>query len=208
MIPAEMLQTALRYQADVSERMIGRLGDPERPVAAVIAAFAVLSGDGDHCEIGTLWGGSAIVTAMLKQHYGMAGQVCCIDPFDGYYVGIYPYAVPNDKLKVPVSIDIVLRNADMFGVAHRLEFIQAKSQPWPIDEHNFSSALIDGDHWGMAPLYDWLSLEDIVSKYIAFDNYDPTEYPNVVAAVDVALNESEWKCCYNDNNIFILENKE
>ena len=47
--------------------------------AAVLAE--VVNVDGDHLEIGTMWGGTAIIAALVKKNNGFKGQVIVIDPF-------------------------------------------------------------------------------------------------------------------------------
>jgi len=165
--------------------MLGRLA-LEHDNALIMACFAAV--DGDHLEIGTMHGGSAILVAMLKRELGLSGNVTCIDPLDGYYAGTR-YACPADPLThVPVTIETIRENERRFGV--KLDVIQAKSIPFPVAGRRFATAYIDGDHWGIAPVMDFINCMMVTERYIIFDNCS-APHPDVMRACEAA--EAAWR---------------
>lgn len=200
--------SALKYRDVVKREMQGRLGDPDRDTAAIAAFFSALSGRGDHCEIGVLWGGSAITSALTRREYGVHGKVYCIDPLDGYYMDHPVHARSNDDLLVPISEETLVTNAQHFGVMDDLVIVKSRSHPWPdsLAFNNFSSAFIDGNHWGMDPLNDWINLRNRTSGYIMFDNCEP-QYPDVVAAVHAASFHPRWAEYYRNQDVVVFERK-
>ena len=165
-----------------------------------LTCAALAAGDGDHLEIGTLYGGSAILIALAKLKAGLKGSVYCVDPLDGYYGG-------KDQSGVRVSPEQVRFNAEMCGVNKWINLIQAYSQPWPklLDSRTFVSAYIDGDHWNGTPLKDWMSVKDIVSGYVVFDNYD-IEHLDVMLTCDLhAGMDPEWEVVLQEEITFIVK---
>ncbi len=179
----------------VNERIYGRMCYEQNNCNYLAWAIAQ-AGNGDHLEIGTLHGGSAILAALVKQQCGFSGDVWCIDPLNGYYVGT-PYGCPVDWVsKIAVSPETLAGNVAAFGLEDRIHWIQAKSLPFPeqLKDHAFASAFIDGDHWGDAPLLDWASCKDRVSRMVVFDNDDRATHPAVMKAVEVARSDPFWTC--------------
>lgn len=180
--------------ADVLSRMHGRMGDPGVDNAATVGAFAVLGGPGDYVEIGTLWGGSAMVVALMKKYFRVPGKVYCVDPLDGYHVreGLF---VPNEKMEAPVTPETLWENASIFGVEDMIVSVPRLSFPWPeeLTDNVFTVAYIDGDHVGKMPMNDWESVSPRTSRFVLFDNYEP-QYGDVVAAVDQLAAKGEiWR---------------
>lgn len=152
----------------------------------VLAQSIVWAGHGDHLEIGTLFGGSAILAALVKKAYDISGNIICIDPLEGYY------GEPIDPVsELPITIEVVLENITKFALDDRIKLVQAKSQPWPLSiEDEFVSAFIDGQHDYKSCLSDWLNCKNCVSKVIQFDNFG-IDYPQVCNVVSQAT-QSEW----------------
>jgi len=137
--------------------------------------------DGDHLEIGTLWGGSAIGVAMAKQ----SGEVYCIDPFNY-----------TDKIagrgERKVTIEEVKENIAMLGVT-TVHLYKQKHPPMPpsLEKHKFDTALIDGEHTLDACLANWMDVKDRVDKYILFHDIDFVR--RVKPVWKLALQDPEWK---------------
>jgi hypothetical protein len=179
----------------VNQRIYGRMCDEQHNCNYLAWAIAQ-AGPGDHLEIGTLHGGSAILAVLVKNQFGLAGNVVCVDPLDGYYIGT-PFEHPVDWVSnIPVTPETLAGNISAFGLDQRISWVQAKSIPWPeeLGGHTFASAYIDGDHWGEAPLADWLNVRHRVGRMIVFDNVDMAAHPAVCAAVAQAKNDPQWKC--------------
>lgn len=179
-----MVNTRLiRILAEKVQRdMLGRMA-LEHDNAIIVARYAAR--DGDHLEIGTLHGGSAILVALTKQLLGFSGKVVCIDPLDGYYKNTMRGMNYDPITQVPVSLSTLQENVKRLGVTDRIEIIQARSIPWPIRDREFETAYIDGNHWDGVPMLDWLNVRKVTRQYVAFDNCDP-KHPDVVTACECA----------------------
>lgn len=155
------------------------------PEARLLAKAVYLAGDGDHLEIGSMWGGSAILAARVKQHYGLAGKVVCVDPLtDGDCSPGFPGGHPDEA--------IVRGNFAMMGVADRLELHTVYSSPWPFDSsRRFASALVDGNHFAPWPLTDWQNVRRVCDLVLYHDLY-PHE-PAVMEAVAIIRADPEWQ---------------
>ncbi len=163
------------------------------------------AGDGDHLEIGTLFGGTAILAALIKQELGYQGDIWCVDPLDGYYVGT-PYEYPVDPVSgVPINEETVWANARAFGVEERLHIIARPSQPWPpeLRARTFASAFIDGDHWGEMPWRDWECVYPRTTRYVIFDNYDD-RHPAVQQTCRAAERNVCWQREFAGGITFIV----
>ena len=143
-----------------------------------------LSGAGDYIEIGTLFGGSAILAGKYCK-----GHVYCIDPLDGYYA---KGRVDKGTNLLP-SPKIVRENWESFGLdLDRLHIYAHKHPPWPEELKNkrFDIGYIDGEHTHEAAMQDWDALKDRVDKYIIFDN---TEKRGVMDAFEEAVQHPDWE---------------
>lgn len=169
----------------VKENMLGRIAD-EQGNTALMAETTLCHGN--HLEIGSMHGGSAIVVALLKKHNGFDGKVTCVDPLDGYYTGTYYESHVDPLTGVPVSLETIQENMRRFDV--EIEVIQAKSSPFPVYDRTFTTAYIDGDHWNDAPIIDFINAAMVTEKYITFDNCG-TRWADVLRACHIA--EQTWK---------------
>jgi len=170
---------------EIHEGMEGRYaGEPYD--WGLMAQMIVWAGDGNHLEIGTLFGGSAILAASTKVEFGISGQITCVDPLTGYYGN------PTDiQSATNVTADAVKRNADIFGVKERIELITELSSPWPLGERRFVSAFVDGAHDYNTVMSDWLNCSEFVDKVIQFDNYDLRHY-QIAQVVMMAIAHPSW----------------
>lgn len=180
-----MLRTIDKIIQNVKDKMLGRIADEQFNVRLMAATTLC---NGDHLEIGTLHGGSAIVVALLKKHYGYSGRVVCIDPLDGYYPNSKRYKKTDILTKIPICVETLQENMKRFDV--ELEIVQAYSDPFPIAGKRFATAYIDGDHWNGIPLKDWNAVKEITDNFVTFDNCD-FNHPDVLTACRIA--ESDWK---------------
>lgn len=186
----------------VKDNMIGRMADEQNNTA--LMAETTLC-DGNHLEIGTLHGGSAIVVALLKKEHGFTGNVYCIDPLDGYYLDSNCpqkwQAMIDPISKVPISIETIKENIKRFDV--ELNIIQKSSIPYPLNGEAFSTAYIDGDHWGNVPTLDFMNIQSHIEKFITFDNCDD-RHPSVQSACRYA--EKIWMPYKREGIICIVKN--
>jgi hypothetical protein len=131
--------------------------------------------DGDHLEIGTMWGGSAILAALVKQDYGFEGKVVVIDPF-----------CDSDGAHGHPNADIFWSNAEKLGVKDRMELIQEYSHPWPLKDRKFATALIDGNHNDPWPERDWNNVKECADVVLIHD------YCHRESAVFALVESIEW----------------
>jgi len=188
-----MLTLARELVQRINREMTGRIAC-EGDNSAIMATYAAIPGD--HLEIGTLHGGTAVLVALMKSVLNLPGRVVCIDPLNGYYKnrkGYGPANMDDTLLPVPVTPETVMKNANKFGVLDRIEIVQACSCPWPIVEgRRFTSAYIDGDHWDDYPTRDWQNCAKVTDRHIIFDNVDD-RHPSVKSAVTLAVSSVNWR---------------
>lgn len=195
------------YAEEIIQRVVAGIDGRVAIEAAdvnILAWAVARAGDGNHLEIGTLFGGSAIITALVKAELGLKGRVTCLDPLDGYYLGT-PFACPVDPVCTkPITAERVRKNAEAFGV--ELEIIAKKSQPFPEElmDRRFVSAYIDGDHWGDGPMLDWLNVKARTDRIVVFDNND-AKHPAVQKAVEEAIKDPAWKLIFLGGISAVLE---
>jgi hypothetical protein len=206
-ITKESIDIAGRVVAEIAANG-GRAADGGISLPFLIS-MAQAAGDGDHVDIGTLYGASvgtlygasAIGVALMKKETGQKGDVYCIDPYDDETRDANVHG--NEGLSTPVSAseEALMHNAEHFGV--ELKLIKKYSHPWPeeLEENTFASAYIDGDHVADGPRNDFNNLAGRVSGYIGTDNFEE-EYPDVVASMLEAMDTDEWFLLYK-NLIFI-----
>ena len=107
-------------------------------------------------EIGTLWGGSAIMAALSNPNL----RIITIDPLEGY------------RNEFPTCDDI-LENFLSFNVAHQIALVKTKSDPWPLPQEFVADAvMIDGDHSLEVLKSDWENAKKVSQKFILIHDYD------------------------------------
>jgi len=137
-----------------------------------------------YLEIGTLWGGTAIIAALAG-----AKKVITIDSMDGIRWTepdpFYPHEI--------VTKERILRNFQEFGIEDRVELVHAKSFPFPVKDIYPDITLIDGGHGGDV-IDDWESVKDITKKIILFHDYKRGDLPMVAHVVNVLVRDDEdWE---------------
>ena len=193
---------------DVEENIIGRvankIGSRRTQSTEILLEFVEKAGGGNHLEIGTLFGGSAIAVALLKQRLNRSGIVICIDPLNGYYNDGTPDFIDTQSGKA-VTPEVLFENIKRFGVGQRIVVMQAKSVPCPdFINIKFSTAYIDGEHESGVPLKDWICIKDIVTRFVIFDNYADT-HPDVQNAGRIAKNNPDWREVYDEDITYVVE---
>jgi hypothetical protein len=171
---------------EIASKIEGRsIIDPHN--AGILAQAVANAKHGDHIEIGTLFGASAILVACTKKEFGSGGTVYTIDPLE------YGKLTFTDKLTgLMATTDIVMENASKLDVEDKIEIITEKSYPFPLPEDKtFASGYIDGDHWNGMPMKDWLNLKKRVTYTIIFDDYC-TGKTEVIDTVNFAMQDRDW----------------
>lgn len=172
---------ALGKHAEINEKINGKSAMTPQD-AAILAQAVRNAGDGDHLEIGSLFGGSAILAALTKKLYGLSGGIVCIDDLE----------MTGDN--------VILKNAALFGVDDIITVYLVKSNPFPF-QRRFVSTLIDASHdygWCLA---DWKNAKQYTDKYIIFHDYDPS-HMGVVDATKEAM--QEWRPVFLAEHTLVL----
>jgi len=160
-----------------------------------ICQMALNAGAGDHLEIGTSWGASAIAVALAKRAAGLPGKVYCIDP--------YP---KKRKAKLvggleQATISAARRNFKAAEVD--VTIVRESSDPFPkkLKDIRFVSSYIDGQHLGDMPYKDLMACAERTQHFIGVDNYEEG-YPDVLDAVHKFALQQEWNL-YFKNFLFV-----
>ena len=135
----------------------------------ILTQAIINSGNGNHLEIGSLFGGSAIIAALTKKEFDIGGSIYCIDDTKA------------------TGKDYITDNLKLFGVNDRVSLHIGKSNPFPLQQR-FSSALIDAGHDYQSCITDWNNVKQVTDKYIIIHDYDPG-HPGVVKASREAMQE-------------------
>ena len=194
----------LPIAVEITERIVkeidGRAADNGMSLP-FLGSMVAAAGDGDHIDIGSLYGASAIMAALIKKELGFKGDVYCVDPYDKEKREAVVQGSPELKSAVAATSEELMKNADKFGVI--LKLIKKESHPWPaeLERSSFASAYIDGDHLSDGPWNDFLNLRGRVTGYIGCDNYEE-EYPDVVSAMHKAMDTDDWFLWYK-NLVFV-----
>jgi len=169
--------------------------------AGLLCQMVVTARHGDHVEIGSLFGGSAIIAALAKKKFGMHGKIHCVDPLN-----TRSYAFPDAQSEVIASPEIIMENASLWGVEDRIVVHPLSSYPFPLQE-TFATGYIDGDHWNNFPQRDWESLKTHVSYMVMFDDYCHGK-PEVVQTCLEASQDPNWIPVFVGGTSFILRRRE
>ena len=180
----------------IESEIAGRIATPRESCRVLMRHIQELAGD--HCEIGALYGGSAILTALLKKD----GVIYVIDPVDehGYYgrndqlIDGKPSRPDSRKLR---------RNFRHFGVDHRIVHLNNFSDPFPIKGVTFGSAFVDGDHTFEGAYQDFQNLQHLVRGPIIYDNADDL-HEGVQKALKRAEETTDWAVVELKENIAVL----
>ncbi len=153
-------------------------------MGAVVQSI-ILAGEGNHLEIGSRLGGSAVVAAQAFGKDNIDRYVICIDPMENL----------DPQPKYPTTVEmgdeqIFWQNINRFDVSGKIKLYKEYSNPFPCFEKEFSTAFIDGDHRYTAVMHDLENLRHRVTKYIVLDDVD---YPGVYRAmVKFLYFTSDW----------------
>ena len=170
--------------------------------AGVLAQVIYNARHSDHVEIGTFYGGSAILAAVVKEHFKLHGKVYCVDPLE-----CRPKQIQDRYTEGTATTAVVMKNAEKFGVEDRIVLVPFMSHPWPIENKVFATGYIDGDHWNGMPEKDWGSLRKCVTHAIVFDDYIQGK-PEVVQAVSAAVEDPEWLLVHASGSHVVFRRRE
>lgn len=170
--------------------------------AGVLAQMIYDARHSDHVEIGTLFGASAILAALVKKEFGMHGQVHCIDPLERR-----SFVLDDHAAGLKATSTVIHNNARAYEVIDRIILHLVRSEPWPLGDQTFGTGYIDGDHWGGQTMRDWLNLKTCVKYGIIIDDYCQGK-PEVVETVVAAINDPDWTVVHIAGTMAFLRKRE
>lgn len=163
-----------------------------------------------HAEIGTLFGGGALIAAKALVDAGSDGSFLTIDPLAGYY------GETRDPLSgLPVDLATVRANLTRSGLSERVVVVQARSLDASVLsflERPLSSLWIDGDHSYAGVVADWLRFSPRVRPggCVLFDNVNDPHWPDVSLAIDSAIlpTAPHWKRVAQVDRGLVLQHRQ
>lgn len=164
----------------VCEGIYGRVGIQADEAEALLT---LLAGTQLYVEIGTLWGGTAVMAAMVCE------RVITIDIMRG---GYWKRVDPCTNMRpTPWAI---LENLQRFGVAHKVHVLKAASDPWPLPEDvRPELILVDGGHDYDCAVADWRNASRVAVRWILVHDYGSDRHPDVERMVHQwALLDPAW----------------
>ena len=166
------------------------------------ALYDMVAGyNGDHVDIGTLWGATAVLSGLAKVRGKRKGTVYTVDTMRG---GYWDYGDPGFGHVKPTARAVV-ENIRAFNLQRRVVPVRAPSFPFPLPGLLPATALIDAGHEYERCLRDWESLKPITTGAIAFHDYCKT-HPGVVRVVDsVVMKDPNWKLARVVDTLAIFE---
>lgn len=196
----EDFEMGIRLYHEIQASMIGRIATEKYGCATIAAASARYPHD-MHIEIGTMFGGTAILAALAKKAKGGSGKVLVVDPLTkhGYYGG------RDDQTGIRPTSGIFWENAKRFGVEHMLELHDQPSYPFPYAIQGLCmTAFIDGCHDHPIVFHDWLNIRKRAAGYVLFDNVDKA-HPDVIDVWGFAQHDPEWELVSLVNCVGVLK---
>lgn len=191
---SSVVQNAVK---DVAEVLGGRPKVFDPISLSIVGTLAQIPGD--YVEIGTWFGASALVTALVKQRSETYGSVTCVDPFGGLdprFYQAYRYATP--------SKEAVMDSAKKLGV--ELEVISKPSNPWPeeLNGRAWTVGYIDGDHRYPHPGLDANTLSNKVTQILMFDDFAPNMRAIQFAVFELLRQDPAWDLTLVYQNFAVL----
>ena len=150
--------------------------------AAEVLMECVANTTGDYAEIGSAWGGSAVMAGMAMEAVGRPGLIVCVDPFDQ----------KSEMEGTDKKLDQFWKMMIHYGIQQRVLAFKQYHPPFPLAAyyHMYSVSLIDGNHHENGPADDFNALTKRTTNYILFDN---AEIIDVTHVIDQVLKETDWE---------------
>lgn len=193
------------YLSEINAKIQGRIALLSEEEAVVLVKMVSIPGD--HVELGTLWGGTAILAALAKKRANVPGDVFTVDFMKGGYWENGDPSLPS--LAKPTE-KAVYDNLAAFGVSNRVTVVKAASHPWPLgsDVHP-STVLIDCGHSYEAAKQDWENVRALNPQFIAFHDVNPKTHPGVYQVVEEILaNDRDYLFAAKAGTMVVMSRKQ
>lgn len=168
-------------QAEIQQKIAGRIISKWPWDGGVLTYFLSVAGMGDHIEIGTAWGGTAILAAMANPH--PTRHVYTIDPLE------------NPPGFSRIDSYIIRQNFKVLRFSHMITFYHQRHPPLPaeLEDKRFATAFIDGSHFYDDVLADWENLRGRVDEFIIFHDVNGNAVQKVFR---MAQEDPDWELAY------------
>jgi len=180
----------------IRDEMQGRIAISD---AEIELFLNVVHGQGCYVEVGCLWGGTAILAALV-------GDVKKVITIDKAEIGYWDTGDTGIAGKPMVTLRAVLENFAKFGVADRINLVVSKSDPWPLRmDLRPDVVMIDGDHSYEGCLQDWNNVRTITDVVMLHD-YQSGRHIGVDRVVDEVIREdTEWEITDHIGTLIVVE---
>jgi len=185
---------------EINAKMQGRVALLSEDEAA--ALVDMVKGAGDHIDLGTLWGGTAILAALAKKEAGSEGHVYTVDYMRG---GYWDSGDPSVGMQKP-SEAAIHANLASFEAEKLVTVVKADTHPWPLPDVKPSSVLIDCDHSYEGCKRDWEKVRSLHPELVAFHDYNAKTHPGVARVVDeIKQTDYEYKLVKQAGTLIVFK---
>jgi len=179
------MQTGADLFRYVNGKMVGRIAMRPAEGAFLVDAVRALPQKSLYVEIGTLWGGAALLAALARDDV----RVLTVDRMD---TDFWRRGDPGVGHKRPTP-EIVLKNFARFKVADRVSIHLGLSWPWPYPKLRPYLFLVDGDHSYEGCLHDLLTAASLKAPTVLVHDYRTGRHPGIEQALDEFLSNSAYR---------------
>lgn len=198
----------------VQNDMVGRVAlSPEDAGALACVLETASVPDMTYVEIGSLFGGSAILAGLCMNKLEKGYRIICIDPMDGYY----GEGEVDPVTRIVPTAPVFRKNMIHWGLQDSVSLIEKKSisgdldkEMYFIDGDRIDVMFIDGDH-----SYDglWNDLELSIyhlpfPRYIVIHDYRPNADGVVRAAREFMSLRADYRPVLIVGTMLVLESLE
>jgi hypothetical protein len=199
------------HRAAILPSRIGRYGTtPLYEIAGLVHTLEMVIPFPPECvivEVGSLLGKTTIPLASLRMH-----RVISIDPHDGPWELDYSIGNRDRRLEMGNTLEKFKANLKHYGVDDNVTIVQEYSdkaaEQWNKDDV-ICCIFIDGCHEYEWVKHDYHAFKPFMHErcVIAFHDYQPGSFPEVVRAVDEIMEVDDLPLIYQIGTMKIFQNK-
>jgi len=211
---SQALDAWATLKANITGRVCGEVGDSLAQYLTIVEYVKRTSLKPiDSLEIGTLFGGSCLMSLFAIRNLGCSGVAICIDPMRGFITPFVKLKL-DPRAKIPVNPETFYGNIRKFGFSEQDVKLITEMSDSPnifgeLKEKSCATLLIDGDHSYDGVKHDWEQYNKYVADggFVLFDDYKGGKWPDVAKFVDqlIKLLPLGWKTCGTIGTTMILQ---